>query len=199
MSKFEKIVVISIVLILIAIGNLLLTPTPYQGGIADPIQVNLENEEIVYASYENEDIPIVFLAEYTIEGIIKSKKEYSDYSSRVAKYDFALAWGSLNQKEIDKHLRYSQRGRWYYYVYDRDISVSGKYIAEHSANVHIIHQDSLVLKEIEKLKTHDHIRLTGYLVSVNFDDGPWESSLTRHDTGKGACEIMYVTRVELLE
>lgn len=199
MSKLEKLVIASIVLILIAIGNILLTPTPYQGAIVDPIQVNLVEEEIVYASYEDEDIPIVLLAEYTIEGVIKSKKEYSDYSSRVAKYDFALAWGDLNLKEIDEHLKYSQSGRWYYYVYDKDISVSGKYIAEHSANVHLIHQDSSVLKKIKKLKTDDHIRLKGYLVRVNFDDGPWESSLTRKDTGDGACEIMYVTGVELIE
>ena len=36
------------------------------------------------------------------------------------------------------------------------------------------------------------------LVNVNFDNGTWKSSLTRIDTGNGACEIMYVTEVELI-
>jgi len=55
------------------------------------------------------------------------------------------------------------------------------------------------LKKIKNLNVNDHIKLIGYLVKVNFDNGTWESSLTRTDTGNGACEIMYVTDVEVLE
>jgi hypothetical protein len=184
---------------LIAVGISVLTPSPYQGSIPDPVQVDLSSPEIVYVSAEDGDIQIDLLAEYTIEAVIKSKKKYSDYSSKIAKYDFALAWGDLNLKQIDEHIKYSQRGRWYYYTWDSDNSVSESYIAEHSANVHLINQNSSVLKEIKKLDVDDHIKLTGYLVNVNFDSGTWKSSLTRADTGDGACEVMYVTDVELLD
>ena len=172
MSKLEKVLISCIIIGLIAFGNAVLNPNLYQEIIPNPVQV---------------------------EGVIKSKLKYTDYPSRVAQYDVAIAWGNLNEKEIDKHIRYSQSGRWYYYNFDRDVSVSLSYIAEHSANVHVISKDQLVLKKIENLNKNDHIKLKGYLVNVKFDNGIWSSSLTRTDTGNGACEIMYVTDVEVIE
>jgi hypothetical protein len=199
MSKLEKILITCIVVGLFIIGNTVLNPIIYEGNIPDPVQTILKEPETVYILADEVNIPIVLLAEYTVEGVIKSKKKYNDYPSRIAQYDVALAWGSLNEKEIDSHINYSQRGRWYYYSYDRNVSVSSSYIAEHSANMHLINQDPLVLKKIENINVNDHIKLIGYLVNVNFDNGTWGSSLTRTDTGNGACEIMYVTDVEVIE
>jgi hypothetical protein len=176
-----------------------LTPTPYQGSISEPVQINLASADTVYISAEEDNIQIDLLAEYTIEAVIKSKKKYSDYSSQIAKYDVALAWGDLNEEDINEHITYSQSGRWYYYKWDAESLVTGSYIDEHSANVHLINQNNSVLKEIEKLDVNDHIRLTGYLVNVYFENGDWKSSLTRADTGDGACEVMYVTDVEVIE
>ncbi len=199
MSKLEKVLISCIIIGLIAFGNAVLNPNLYQEIIPNPVQVNIQKSEITYVSTEGTNIPIVLLADYAVEGVIKSKLKYSDYPSRVAQYDVAIAWGNLNEKEIDKHIRYSQSGRWYYYNFDRDVSVSLSYIAEHSANVHLISKDQLVLKKIENLNKNDHIKLKGYLVNVKFDNGIWSSSLTRTDTGNGACEIMYVTDVEVIE
>ena len=199
MSKLEKILVTSIVISLIIFGTIVFSPNIYEGAIQDPVQIILNEQETVYISVDEVNIPIVLLAEYTVEGVVKSKTKYTDYPSRISQYDVALAWGDLNVREIDSHIRYSQSGRWYYYNYDQNISVSSSYIAEHSANVHLINKDLLVLKKIENLGVNDHIKLIGYLVNVNFDNGTWESSLTRTDTGNGACEIMYVTDVELLD
>jgi hypothetical protein len=40
--------------------------------------------------------------------------------------------------------------------------------------------------------------LRGYLIDANRDDGfSWHTSLTREDTGDGACELMWVEAVEL--
>jgi len=199
MSKLEKILVTCIVIGLIIFGNTVLNPNIYEGIIPEPVQTILEEPETVYISVDEVNIPIVLLAEYTVEGVIKSKKKYTDYPSQISQYDVALAWGNLNEQEIDSHIRYSQSGRWYYYNFDKDVSVSSSYIAEHSANVHLINQNLLVLKKIENLNMNDHIKLIGYLVNVNFENGSWKSSLTRTDTGNGACEIMYVTDVELIE
>lgn len=199
MSKLEKILLTCIVIGLIIFGNSVLNPSLYEGIIPDPVQTILKEPETVYISVDEVDIPIVLLADYTIEGVIKSKKEYSDYSSQISQFDVALAWGSLNEKEVYSHINYSQSGRWYYYNFDKDVTVSSSYIAEHSANVHLINQDLLVLKKIENLNMNDHVKLVGYLVNVNFDNGTWKSSLTRTDTGNGACEIMYVTDVEVIK
>lgn len=198
-SSIRKIIVVCIVLILTYIGFSIMTPSVYQGEIADPVQVNLEDSEPIYIEFEGKNIQVDLLAEYSIEAIVKSKKKYSDYASEISNYDLALAWGTLNQNDIDEHIRYSQSGRWYYYKWDGDSLVSGSYIAQHSANVHIIHKNIIVLNDIKDIDVDDHIRLEGYLVNVNFAHGDWTSSLTRNDTGNHACEIMYVTSVEILD
>ena len=113
-------------------------------------------------------------------------------------YDFALAWGDLNKKEIDQHIKYSQSGRWYRYRFPYDSPVSGQYIANHSANVHLIHKNEEILKKLKRSRKNHYVRLEGYLVSVNFQNAPWRSSLSRTDTGNGACEIMYVTNVKII-
>jgi len=49
-----------------------------------------------------------------------------------------------------------------------------------------------------RLKKGDKVYLEGYLVfikgTVNGRNSWWNSSLTRNDTGNGACEILYLTR-----
>lgn len=198
MSKLGKIITAFIIIIIITFGIDFFTPISYQGNIPDPIQISASELDPIYISTEDYDVSIDILAEYTIEAVIKSKKKYTDYSSQIAQYDVALAWGDLNQEDINEHIKYSQSGRWYYYNWDAGSLVSGTYIAEHSSNVHLISKDSSVFKEIKKLDVNDHIKLTGYLVNVTFESGVWRSSLTRTDTGDGACELMYVNTVELL-
>ena len=42
------------------------------------------------------------------------------------------------------------------------------------------------------------VALEGYLVKVISKDGWWwKSSLTRNDTGNGACEVIWVEEVEI--
>jgi hypothetical protein len=45
------------------------------------------------------------------------------------------------------------------------------------------------------IRVNDWVTLEGQLVQVVFQEGTWTSSLTRSDSGDGACEILYVTRI----
>ena len=199
MSKLEKILITGLVIIAILFANTLLSKEPYQGNIAEPVQINLTKAETITIPDEVGNVELSLLAKYKVEGVVKSKKKYSDYPSRVSKYDFALAWGDLNKQEIDDHIRYYQSGRWYYYQYSGDSLVSQDYISSHSANVHLIHKDKDVLNKIKKIRENEYVRLEGYLVNVNFKDGSWKTSLSRTDTGNGACEVMYVTNVKAID
>lgn len=43
------------------------------------------------------------------------------------------------------------------------------------------------------------VRFHGYLIEARRDDGwHWRSSLTRNDTGNGACELIWVEDLEVL-
>ena len=43
------------------------------------------------------------------------------------------------------------------------------------------------------------VQFSGYLVSISAMDGwRWKSSLTRKDTGSGACEVVWVKQMQVL-
>jgi len=54
-----------------------------------------------------------------------------------------------------------------------------------------------VRKKLLSVRRHELVAMSGYLVAVS---GPgsyqWRSSLSRDDTGGGACEVMWITALE---
>jgi hypothetical protein len=53
-----------------------------------------------------------------------------------------------------------------------------------------------IANALEDIEQGDHIRIDGWLVQVQADDGwRWRSSLTREDSGAGGCELVYVCAV----
>ena len=171
---------------------------PYTLYIADPVQVGLDGGQVINMLGDEGYVSLLLLASYDIEAVVKSTNRLRDYPAQVSRYDFALAWGDLNRADIDDTISYSQSMRYYTYRWSADTPISPAYIGSHSANVHIIHSDQNILKQVRGIRKNDHIRLQGYLVQVNFPHGPWRSSLTRTDSGNGACEILYVTGVQIL-
>jgi hypothetical protein len=70
-------------------------------------------------------------------------------------------------------------------------------VITHSANTHVIPIDSTVKRQLERLRVGEVVRLTGTLVDGTRDDGAWiHTSLSRSDTGAGACEVLLVESVE---
>jgi len=204
LTSLSKLLSMLLLIAMILFGkSLIMDKAVYQGEIAMPIQVDIKEKDRIILEGSEGKVELIPRAEYSLTGVVKSKKKYSDYTSQISEYDLAMAWGDLNKDEIDSGISYSQNGRWYYYKYSPDISVNADYISKNSANVHIIHKDKDILKKIESLKEEDYIKLEGYLVDVDFKNpnntSLWETSETRNDTGNGACEIMYVENVTIIE
>lgn len=204
MSNLSKLLSLLLFILVVLFGrSLILDNVVYQGEIAVPVQTDVKGEDrMVYEGSEGR-VELIPRAAYELTGVVKSKKKYSDYTAQVSEYDLAMAWGDLNKEDIDRGISYSQSGRWYYYKYSQGISVTSDYISKNSANVHIIHKDKDILKKIESIKEGDYIKLEGYLVDVDFNNpnnsSLWKTSKSRNDTGNGACEIMYVENVILIE
>ena len=69
-------------------------------------------------------------------------------------------------------------------------------IAAHSANMHLIPSDKEVNGVLRDVRRGDLISSIGYLVSVSGENGrKWDTSLSRTDTGNGACEVVWVKRL----
>lgn len=173
---------------------------PYSGPdfLEDPVQSQLNQTESIIHQGKDGSVTIEKLAAYEIRAAVKSRQDYAaDYPAQASPLDLALAWGELNEPEIDRHIQYSQSGRWYYFQYDAEAPVEEAYIYQHSANVHLIPENKKIERQLKRIRKNDLVELAGYLVRVQFDNGPWTSSLSRQDTGDGSCEILYVKSVKI--
>jgi NMD protein affecting ribosome stability and mRNA decay len=66
--------------------------------------------------------------------------------------------------------------------------------------MHLIPATDIVEGVIKEIRNGDIIELSGSLVNVQSDsDGwHWKSSQTRNDTGKGACELIWVDQLQIV-
>ena len=198
MSISRKRIVIIVVLILCLFYVKITFFQTYSGpaAISDPIQSELMEKHITHIDLNGNQIPVTLIAPYEGSFGVKGVKKYTtDGASVVSPRDYVLAWGELLNEEVDAEIKYSQSNRWYYYTYSPQSIVTEDYISTHSANTHIVPSNQGLLRTIKKVKNNDYITLEGYLAIVHFDRGDWESSITREDTGDGACEILYVTDI----
>lgn len=139
------------------------------------------------------------LARYTVSAVVLGAERYrQDPDSELAPVDLALAWGPMSAASAINGLKISQSGRWYEYRWGAEgPPLHPVEIARHSANTHCLPSTPEIRKRLLAVRRHQVVTLTGYLVEVTGENGyRWRSSLTRDDTGGGACEIVWITSLE---
>lgn len=136
-------------------------------------------------------------AEFDIQARVLSRETYFwGTESDLSPIDLALGWGRMSDQAILDQITVRQSGRWYYTRYKLPPPIPEGEIIRTSANMHMIPADGSVERALKTLRPGDLIRIRGYLVDVDHDSGwMWRTSLTRTDTGQGACEIIYVEDV----
>lgn len=177
------------------------TPSPDKINVlADPVQYSLSNPQNIVVTAQGMQFLVTPLYGYNIAAKIMSKQNYwGDWKGELCPYDLALAWGDLTKPEVEKHMSYSQSGRWYYFHYDGQCPVSEAYIYEHSANNHILPATKNLYSVMAMVQPNNIIYLEGYLVKINgtVNGAPiwWNSSTSRGDRGDGSCEVFYVNKI----
>ena len=194
-SSLEKIIIISIIAIVLLVVQPF-APADYQGPehLPAPVQQNLSQTELRIIEGRKGPVTMEVVATYRVQAGVRGRQNYrTDYPAQISPMDLILAWGDLNQSHLLEAVSYRQSGRWYYFNLTPDAPVTTTHISHHSANTHIIPADGKVLRQLKSIKTNSYVELEGYLVNVLFENGPWSTSLSRTDTGGGACEIFLVT------
>lgn len=137
------------------------------------------------------------LATFDIKAKVLSKKNYRfGREAEVSPTDLALGWGLMSDERVLEDIRISQSGRFYFWR-TREFPIPRKDIERLSANMHLIPFDAAVAKRLKQVRERQLIELSGTLVHVTAADGwEWKSSLTRNDTGKGACEVILVKHLD---
>jgi hypothetical protein len=136
-------------------------------------------------------------AHYHIEAKLLSKERYrSGDPADLAPWDFAMGWGPMSHEDVVDKLDITQSNRFYFYHWAESPPVEVQEIVRNSANMHLIPANGKVEDQLDHARPGDKVVLDGQLVDASWSNGRrWSTSMTRDDTGNGACELMFVETV----
>lgn len=125
--------------------------------------------------------------------VLSTERYYLRREGDLSPLDLALGWGPMSDQTVLDQMKISQSGRWYRTRYDYPAPIPEQLLVSHSSNMHMIPANSSIEKRLKKLRVGEVVELQGYLVDVDHPSGwHWRTSLSRNDTGSGACELVYV-------
>lgn len=162
---------------------------PQQTTIKDPVAFAVEHYVITP------------LAEFEITAKVLSRERYRfDKEADLSPIDFALGWQRMSDEAVLQHFSVKQGHRWFHWQADQ-LPIPQAEIAASAANMHLIPADDFIRAQLLAVKQGRIVTLEGQLVEVRDtqEQWHWRSSLTRNDTGAGACEIIWVKQVTLLD
>lgn len=136
-------------------------------------------------------------ARYDITARVLSVEPYRmDGGAKLSPIDFAVGWGPMSDTAVLDHFRITQGAR-FFTIYPDESAIDLATALLGSANMHLIPATAAVRQQLESTRPGNIVRMQGFLVSATGPNGyTWNTSLTRSDTGAGACELFYVESVE---
>lgn len=155
-------------------------------------------KETKASRFNFQDYTVTPLADFQIKAKVLSRENYHfGREAELVPIDLAFGWGRMSDEAVLAEFSFSQSNRWFYWNTDT-LPIPRKEIVTHSANMHLIAADETVASAIKQTRKGDIVELTGRLVRIDAADGwHWSSSLTRDDTGGGACELIWVEHYEI--
>lgn len=159
---------------------------------AEPRQKLISGPAFAFGDYQ-----LTPLADFDVEARVLSVEKYrTDGGSRLSPIDFALGWGPMSDSAVLGHFRVTQGAR-FFTIYPDEQAIDLQTALRSASNMHLIPATSDMGDEMKRVRPGNIVRLRGKLVSVlGPDNFTWTSSLTRADTGNGACELFYVESLE---
>ena len=159
-----------------------------------PLQLELADA----APLQHQEFELTPRAAFELEARVLSAERYRwDGGAGLAPVDLALGWGPMSDSAMLARFKVTQGAR-FYTLYPEDEAVDLALALRHSANMHLIPASESVRRMLESARAGQIVSLRGQLVDAARPDGfTWRTSLTREDTGAGACELVYVESAAL--
>lgn len=168
-------------------------PITYPAGVlieSEPEQVAMSSDEpIAYG-----DFKLKPLARFSLNARILHRKVYGhDRESKLAPVDLAVGWGPMSDQAVLDRMKITQSMRFYWYEYQLPPPIPRDQIVSHSTNLHVIPATPAIASFCKSLRRGELVHLEGELVEATGPDiQAWRSSLSRTDSGNGACELILV-------
>jgi hypothetical protein len=160
-----------------------------------PLQEALKDAD----SFQYEGYTIKPLASFKLKARVLSRKRYRfDLGAELSPIDLALGWGPMSDEAVLNKLKISQMARFFYWETDGNLPKPYEQICANASNMHMIPANKYIRGTLFKVRPGQLISIEGYLVSVTGKKGMiWQSSLSRTDTGRGACELVWVEKASI--
>ncbi len=158
-----------------------------------PIQNATDAEPFAFKHYT-----LTPLNDFEITARVLSVSKYlADKEADISPIDLALGWGPMSDQTIIDQIDISQSGRFYYWRV-KTFPIPRKEIETNSANMHMVPENDHIAEQLKQARVGQIISIKGYLIKASGQNGyVWNSSQTRTDTGRGACELVFVRSVRL--
>lgn len=169
-----------------------LHPPPGLLAPEDPVQGSPTSAE----AWSHLDHQLIPLATFEIKARVLAKERYRfDRAAELSPVDLTMGWGRMSDSAVLDHIKIWQEGRWYYWS-TPSFPIPAEEIISHSANMHMIPATPLVRRQLLKVRVGQLVHLRGQLIRAEGrDHWKWASSLSRTDSGDGACEVIWVETV----
>jgi hypothetical protein len=161
-----------------------------------PHQVNLTDG----ASLQRDGMTLATRAYIDLTARVLSREDYTwDAGAKLAPTDLALGWGRMSDSAVLASFDISQSGRFFYWR-TKTWPIPRNEIELSTANVHMIPADAGVRGALKRVRKGQLVHIEGFLVDASGPNGwRWKTSMTRGDTGAGACELVYVESVQVVD
>ena len=160
----------------------------------EPEQTNIQRP----SPWPYKDAKITPLASFRVRArVLLTDHYWWGREASVSPVDLTLGWRLMSNQEILDGLSiYSMHRAYAWMPRNRDLPASAAEISAQSANMHMVPATPEIADRLRAVNRGGLVDLRGYLIEIAFPDGGiWRSSMTRTDTGNGACEVVWVEQL----
>jgi len=150
-------------------------------------------------AFERAGYRVTPLQSFALEARVLAAERYRfGREADLSPVDLALGWGAMSDSAVLDGIEISQANRFYFWR-THTWPVSRRVIERHSANWHVIAGSDAVRATLDRLRAGSVVELEGELVDIEGREAGMATSLTRNDTGPGACEILLASSARVLK
>ncbi len=148
------------------------------------------------------------LYSYDLYGLVVSKHDadtwwdyiHAAWNDKLNVTDLCVVWGRNAASGVYRRIEFSS-GEFVCYAQTRSSEDWAAFDMTSLSNNHLLADDAHIAKTLTSARVGDQIHFRGYLAEYSHDHGfafHRGTSITRSDTGNGACETVYATDAEIL-
>ena len=210
--------IIIFLMVLVLIGLLAVVAMEYINDtkfvdVPHPVQTRTSGS--IIKSFNGVNVGLNKVANYKIEGRVVDTCDYlpdekgiydvDSMLNAVSSRDIGLSWGFLAEGVNHRMTRWNSIGNRHL-----EFTAGTNFLNKHGgmeevtkywSNNHLIASDNKIEEDIQKIKAGDYVVIEGVLVNLMCELTAntfikYNTSTVRTDKGTGACEVIYVTKIE---